>query len=288
MIQIRFIRNKFQNKKNELLTANYQLAEKRLSDFIGFCEKTEIIKSILDKLPNTAPDWAKWEQSLWGANDLGLPEDEAEAASFCWQVLKKYKGNSLNIAINFHPSSNNITDHLQAYFETFVPFIYEYLDIKLQELEFQINPIDIANEIYEFVDNQSLLLYPEINERLSDTYSKLYLAKTNDDYSGIANNCRSIIISLADKVYKDEFQPQDLPTPKNDDAKTKLCYTYKALHKEMSGHLMEARKKFIGVVWDMVTSTLHRKKIEKDEIKEIVLLTYLLTNYFISDRTKTN
>lgn len=279
MIQIRFIRNKLQNKKDELLTVDYKLAEKRLSDFLSYCERTEIIKYLIEKFPPINPDWDQWEKSLWGTQDLGLPEDEAEAANFCWQVLNRNKGKSLNIAMNFSTSSK-ITDHLQAYFDTFVPFLYEYIDTKLQELEFQINPIDLTHEIFEFVDGQTKSLFPEINQRLNDVYNKLYTAQNSDDYNGIANNCRAIIISLAEVVYKDEYCT-DHTQPKKDDAKTRLRFSYHALNKGMSEHLLNARKKFIGVVWDLVVSTLHRKKIEKDEIKEIVLLTYLLTEYFV-------
>ncbi len=286
MMEIRYIRKNLQSKKEELLSAKYQLAEKRLSDFIEYCKGNQIISKIISELPNIEIDFEKWEAELWGASDYGIPDDYSEAASYCWEIITKYRGRSVNIAQNFHVSSNKITDHVQEYFESFVPFIYDYIDNKLIELEEIISPLDMVSEVHALVNTGLSENYPEIQKRLNDVYKRLYISESNDEYVGIANSCRLIIIDFATLIYKSEYLPSNAEVPKNDDAKVKLKYTYRNSNSGISKSILEGREKFIDSIWQIVSSSVHRKNIHKEEIKEVVLLTYLLLSSFIKTMNK--
>lgn len=281
MMEIRAIRLELQQKKNTLLYADHTVADKRLTDFLNFLDKNAIINQILTKLPETNIKWDEWEQSLWRAMDYGFPEEEDKTARMCYDVLKRYKGQSLiNIASNFHTNSYNITDLEQKYFETFVPFLFEYLDKKLLEAETLISPTDIVDEIQGIVDETTLEKYPEIHKRLVDVYKKLYIAETNDDYRGIANICRSIIIDFANNIFKESYLPANIPSPQEDNAKDKLKYTYRHFSKKKNTQYQKAKESIILEAWNLVSACVHRKNIQESEIKECVLFTYLIINNF--------
>lgn len=283
MMEIRLIRKQLQTRKDELLSVNFALAEKRLADFLNYINNNQLISNIISKLPNYTNDWDKWESSLWNSMDYEIPEDEALATKMCFDVLVRYKGKVQDISLNFNHSSRNITDHIQAYFETFVPFLYEYLDNELQEMETIVSPIDMIKESQELVDDKTSENFPDINLRLMELYKKLFTAETSDDFVGIANSCRTIIIDFASQTYRAEYKPKEQEEPKGDDAKHKLTYTYKFLHNGYSKTYIEGKNHIINGIWKVISSLVHRKKIQKREIKECVLLTYLLINTFIEE-----
>jgi len=282
MMEIRSIRLELQQKKNTLLYADHTVADKRLTDFLNFLDTNPLISKILIKLPATNINWEEWEQNLWSAMDYGFPEEENLTARMCYDVLKRYRGRSLiNIAVNFHTGSNNITDHEQKYFETFVPFLFEYLDKKLSEAETLISPTDMVNEIQEIVDETTLEKYPDIHKRLIEVYKKLYVAETNDDYRGIANICRSIITDFASIIFDPTYLPPNTPALQEDNAKDKLKYTYRHFAKKKKTQYQDAKQSIILETWNLVCACVHRKNIQTSEIKECVLFTYLIINTLI-------
>jgi hypothetical protein len=281
-MEIRSIRLELQQKKDTLLYADHTVADKRLTDFLNFLDTNPLISKILIKLPATNINWEEWEQNLWSAMDYGFPEEEDLTARMCYDVLKRYRGQSLiNIAVNFHTGSNNITDHEQKYFETFVPFLFEYLDKKLSEAETLISPTDMVNEIQEIVDETTLEKYPDIHTRLIEVYKKLYVAETNDDYRGIASICRGIITDFASIIFDPTYLPPNTPAPQEDNAKDKLKYTYRHFAKKKKTQYQDAKLSIILETWNLVCACVHRKNIQTSEIKECVLFTYLIINTFI-------
>ena len=282
MMEIRTIRLELQQKKENLLYSDFRVADKRLKDFLNLINNTPILSKEIENIPTTNIQWEEWEKSLWNAMDYGFPEKEDQTARMCYDILTRYQGqNLINISHNFHTSSRKIADHVQTYLETFVPFLYEYLDRRLINIETLITPIDMIQEIQELVEEDTLEKNPEINRRLNDAYKKLYTAETNDDYKGIANICRGIIIDFASSIFKDEFVPTNVEVPQKDNAKDKLKYTYRHFAKKKSSQFKKGRLKTILGTWEMIASTVHRKNIQKPEIKECVLFTYLIIKAFI-------
>lgn len=282
MMEIRIIRLELQQKKESLLNTDFRIADKRLSDFLNFINQNPILLRIVSKLPKPNIDWVQWEGKLWNATDYQFPEGEVETAGMCYEILTRYQGDKLvDISTNFHVSTNNITDHVQKYLETFLPFLYDYLDKRLLEAETIISPIDMIKDIEIFVDENTLTKYPQINIRLKEAYKKLFTAETNDDYIGVSNICRSIIIDFANQIFKNEYLPEGIEIPKGDDAKDKLKYTYKYFNKKKSDNFAEGREKMILGLWQMISANVHRKNISESEIKECVLYTYMLIKAFI-------
>lgn len=282
MMEIRTIRLELQNKKDSLFYVDFRLADKRLCNFLNFIDSTPLLKKEIDKIPETDINWEEWEQSLYNTMDYDFPKEDDLTARMCYDVLNKYSGEKLiKISSNFRTSTNKINDHVQGYFETFVPLLFEYLDNKLMQAETLITPIDMIQEIQELVDEETLEKNPEINKRLNDAYKKLYTAETNDDFKGIANICRGIIIDFASSIFKDEFVPMNIEVPQEDNAKDKLKYTYRHFAKKKSSQFKKGREQTILGTWEMIASTVHRKNIQESEIKECVLFTYLIIKAFI-------
>jgi len=281
-MEIRLIRLELQEKKEDLLNADSALADKRLSDFLNFINKNPVLNKLATKLPTPNMDWDKWKAGLWNALDYQLPEDEIETAGMCYEILKRYRGNDLiQIAVNFHVNSRSVTDHIQKYLETFVPFVFQYFDKKLLEAETLISPVDVVREIEEIVDEKTIEKYPDTNKRLREAYKKLFNAETNDDYKGIANICRGILIDFANEVFKDSYIPEKVEALKGDDAKDKLKYTYRYFSKKKNASYVKGRENTIIGCWQMVSACVHRKDIKEYEIKECVLFTYLIIKAII-------
>jgi hypothetical protein len=139
----------------------------------------------------------------------------------------------------------------------------------------------MVKEIKDSVYEDTLESYPDIHKRLNEVYKKLYTADTNDDYKGIANICRSIIIDFASSIFKEEFVPENKDIPQSDNAKDKLKYTYSHFAKKKNSQYQRARVQMIFGTWDMIASAIHRKNIKKLEIKECVLFTYFIIKAFI-------
>jgi hypothetical protein len=283
MIEIRTIRLELQQKKDNLLYADFRVVNKRLKDFLNFINDTPILKREIESIPTSNIQLEEWEKSLWNATDYGFPEEEDQTARMCYDILNRYKGQKLiDISRNFYTtSSTKITDHVQSYLETFVPFLYEYLDKRLINAETLITPIDIIKDTQELVDSETLKKFPEINRRMNNAYRKLYSAETNDDYKGVANICRGIIIDFTSSIFKEEFVPINVKVPQEDNAKDKLKYTYRHFAKKKNSQFKKGREQTILGTWEMIASTVHRKNIQEYEIKECILFTYLIIKAFI-------
>lgn len=281
MRELRLIRSKLQNRKNSLLSTDYSRASNEIRIFIKFIEDDPIIRTILNSLPPSQIDLDLWANNLWGATDIGFPDDEAERASMCLAILKKFRSSNdlVQISHNFHVSTNNITQHVQAYLETIVPPLYQYIDEKLIEKETMITPVDIAEEMQSLVDNQIGPKFPATHSSLTQAYKNLFTGESPESWSGIANMCRTALINLADEAYISEYLPEGADQPKQDNAKDKLKYTlrYKLKSIDEGARYIEARESLIKTSWDFINVVIHRKsKASHDDAKECVLLTYMV------------
>lgn len=284
MQEIRLLRKKLQTKKSELVSSTYETANRNAQSFLSLIQSDPMLSKVINKVDIGKYDWVAWETSLnggglGGRSEYDIPVDDDKAARFCYELLDRHKDSIWSIAHNFYPGTNNITDHVRKFLDIFVPPLYNYLDEQLQEAEIMISPVDITKDIMETTEKNEE--YEPVVVRLNDAYKKLYVAKTNDDYIAISNICRSVLVDFASQTYKSNYLPKDTEAPKNDDAKAKLKYTYKALQKDKESNFEAGRWKMIDGLWQMISSNIHRKNILKSEIEECVLLTYLTIKIFI-------
>jgi len=266
MQEIRLLRKKLQTKKSELLSSSSEVADRNLRVFLSFIQSDIVIAKLLDNISIEEYDWDAWRSNLrgglGGTSDYNIPLDDAKAAKFCFEVLYRNKESVWSIASNFYAGTNNVTDHIRKYLSIFVPPLYNYLDEKLQEAEIMVSPVDIAKDMMETVDKSED--YESINSRLNDAYKKLFVAKTNDDFIAISNICRSVLIDFANQVYSESYLPENTEVPKKDDAKSKLKFTYKSLQKEKKSNFEKGRWKLIDGLWQMISSNVHRKNIQRN------------------------
>jgi len=279
MEEIRLLRKKLQRKKSELMSTSSAVADRNIQSFINFTQTNEIILKIINEIELGHFDWESWEANL-RTSDYQIPIEDDKAARFCFEVLNKNSKDVWEIAVNFHAgSSNRVVDHIHRYLEIFVPPLFNYLDEKLQEIELMISPSDMVKNMRNTI--VGVKGYEDIETRLTEAYKKLYVANTNDDYNGIANICRALLVDLVNQVFLEQYVPNDIEHPKKDDAKAKLKYTYRALQEDKNSKFVIGRGKIIDGLWDMVSANVHRKTILKEEAEEIVLLTYLVVKTFI-------
>ena len=282
MKEIRLIRSKFQRRKETVLFSDLETSKKNLNDFLKFIYDNPIIENIISKIPTTNIDWKLWEQSLWNSLDYNLPEEEAEATRMCFDVLEKYKNNLIGISHNFRTSSNSIVEHINKFFEVFIPPLYNFIDEKLQEYEFLITPVDMVDEIKEIVDEECIKNYPEISNSLNNAYKTFSDASNNEEFQNVANSCRTALINFANSIFKEEFLPAEIKGLKKDDAKDKLKYTFRFLYSNKDSKFCEISENFIKITWDFVNVLVHKKNSNRNDSRNCILYTYILISTILS------
>jgi len=276
MKEIRLIRSKFQRRKETVLLSDLETAKRNLNDFLNYIKSTPIVENLISRLPSTNIDWKIWEQSLWNSLDYDLPEEESKAARMCFEVLEKHKNNLIGISHNFHTSSNSIADHINKFFEVFIPPLYNFIDEKLQEYEFLITPVDMLEEIKEFVDEECTKVYPETHNSLNNAYKIFSSASNNEEFQNVANSCRTALINFANSIFKNEYLPSDSVDLKEADAKDKIKYSFRALYGDKNDKYREVSEKFIKNTWDYVNVLVHKKNSTKNDARNCILYTYIL------------
>ena len=250
MIEIRLIRSKLQRRKETVLFSDTETSKKNLSDFLNYIKKTPIINNLILRLPATTIDWPVWEKSLWNSMDYDLPEDELESARMCFDILEKYKNNLIGISFNFHTSSNSVTDHINKFFQVFIPPLYNYIDEKLQEYEFIITPADMIEDIREIIDEECIKKYPETNISLNNAYKIFSDANNNEEFQNVANSCRTALLNFANSIFKNEHLPDNSIDLKAGDAKDKIKYSFRFLYGNKNDKYCEISEKLIKNIWD--------------------------------------
>ena len=153
---------------------------------------------------------------------------------------------------------------------------YNFIDEKLQEYEFLITPIDMIEEIREFVDEECTKAYPETYNSLNNAYKTFSSANNNEEFQNVANSCRIALINFSNSIFKKEYISDNSIDLKEDNAKDKLKYSFRSFYKDKNSKFCEISEKFIQNTWDFVSIMVHKKNSTRIDARNCILYTYIL------------
>ena len=139
-MDIRLVRKQLQVEFANLNSADFDSAEIAANDFFDFLYNTELIREIVETLPENKIDIEEWTNNLQ-STQLSLPRDKRERISFLIAVLDKYKDDLLIIAHQLYAGTNHHIDHIRKYFDVMVKPIYQYFDNELHIKELDVSPV---------------------------------------------------------------------------------------------------------------------------------------------------
>lgn len=125
------LRVRLRERGNRLARAGHRSFENDLRLFVGWLESESYLRALLSEIEAADITLEGWKRSGGlGRHRLNFPDSEIERAKMCLEICREGDATGYGHAVS---ASGNLNDMVEAYVDTFVTRLVEYLEDRIDE-----------------------------------------------------------------------------------------------------------------------------------------------------------